>query len=84
MALFETTALALDSARRHSGPCRLLRLCVYALRASDERTEPQDEFKAEAVVSKRACDPSFRMSVRCPLWQDSPRRFFKMSHRSYS
>ena len=83
MALFETTALALDSARRHAGPAGCCAF-VYALRASDERTEPQDEFKAEAVVSKRACDPSFRMSVRCPLWQDSPRRFFKMSHRSYS
>ena len=76
MALFETTALALDSARRHAGPCRLLRLCVYALRASDERTEPQDEFKAEAVVSKRACEclldaPLARFSAevfqRCPI-----------------
>ena len=29
-------------------------LCVYALRASDERTEPQAESKAEAVDSTRA------------------------------
>ena len=29
-------------------------LCVRALRASDKRTEPEAESKAEAVVSKRA------------------------------
>ena len=31
-------------------------LCVYTLRASDERMEPEAEPKAEAVVSKRAID----------------------------
>ena len=30
--------------------------CAYALMVSDERTEPEAEFKAEAVVSKRAID----------------------------
>ena len=54
-ALFETTASALDRLRL-AWPAPpvvltiLCMLCVYTLRASDERTEPQ----AEAVVSKRA------------------------------
>ena len=58
MTLFEVTASALDSAQASLAPpvdlTTLRVLCVYALRASDERTEPQAESKVEAVVSKRA------------------------------
>ena len=58
MTLFEVTASALDSAQASLAPpvdLTILRvLCVYALRASDERTEPQAESKAEALVLKRA------------------------------
>ena len=58
MALFETTASGMDSAQASLAPpvdltiARALR--IYALRASDERMEPQAESIVEAVVWKRA------------------------------
>ena len=42
---------------------QLCMLCVYTLRASDERMEPEAESKAEAVVSKRASDKLFYLTL---------------------
>ena len=56
-ALFETTASDLDLAQASLAPWffwQLHVLCVLVLKASDERTEPEAESKAEAVVSKGA------------------------------
>ena len=36
---------------------------AYALRVSDKRTDPEAESKAEAVVSKRACDKMLLFSL---------------------
>ena len=62
MTLFETTALAPDSARVSLAPqlfWQLHMLFVYVFRALGERTEPASESQAEAMASKRAevnCD----------------------------
>ena len=59
MALLESTTSAPDSAQVSLAPRLFWRYCVcfaYALGASDERTEPEAESKAESVVSKRAYD----------------------------
>ena len=37
--------------------------CIYALRASDARTEPETESKAEALVSKRALNRDEAINV---------------------
>ena len=58
--LFETTASALDSAQASLAPSVVLTIArafrIHALGFIDERTEPQTESRAEAVVSKRAYD----------------------------
>ena len=56
MALFETRASSPDSAQA-SLALRWFYNCAcfaYVLRASDDRTEPEAESKAEDVDSKRA------------------------------
>ena len=59
MSLFESTTSANPQLRRRLAWPRacfdnLCVLCVYAIGVSDKRTEPEAEFKAEAVVSKGA------------------------------
>ena len=55
-ALFETTASAFDSTRACLASRLFCQSCglAYFLMASHERTEPEAESKADAVVSKGA------------------------------
>ena len=74
MTLFETTsASVLDSTQASLDPpsCfdNLQMLYVYALSVSDERTEPEAESKAKAVVSKRAHESCSKLLIQtCVLY----------------
>ena len=81
MALFESTTSAPDSAQDSLAPLlfwQLLRVFAYALRASDERTEPE----AEAVVSKRAYIWKFDVFLECWKRCAGP-NFIKLLSRKY-
>ena len=54
MALFESTASALESTPGYIAPAvvsTIARVCVHANRGSDERMEPEAESKAAACVN---------------------------------